>query len=111
MPGQPVSCEIVPAAVSLLLLLCRWCQAAQVGNELPALLLRQAAPDGHAFVGIPILQQPGNLPIAGVADAIASETWSGAFAVCVSAVAFGAVFLEEVLSGSGGLSIAGIGIH
>src|SRR6266853_2788428 len=74
-PGWPALCETVLAVPSLLYLRGKNVEAPYVGNDLPALLLRQTRPDRHSFVRVPVLQQPRQFAIGSVLDAIAFQAW------------------------------------
>lgn len=91
-------------------LLFRGRQAAEVGDDLPALLFGKTAPGGHAFVGIAVLEHPGEVTVGCVADSLAAQAGAVAEAGCVGTVAFGAVLIEEDFACFCGPGLSGDGI-
>jgi hypothetical protein len=83
-----------------------WWQRAQVGDNLPSLLLRQRSPRRHPLIRIAVAKHPAQFAVRGMANAHAAQAgarrWMSA-PVGVSAVTFGTVFCKKRLASGCGL--------
>src|SRR5258706_8597157 len=75
--------------------LCR--ESLKVADDLPPLLLRQAAPRGHAAFQAAVSQQPLQLAWAGMLDRLRTEIRTLTFAFRGASMARRAILLEEFL--------------
>src|SRR5579872_3491321 len=82
-------------------------QAADVRHNLPALQLRESAPAGHAFIGIPILEDPRDLSVGRTLQPFAAQARPRALPRGVLAVTFRAVVQEKVAPSRCCLPISG----
>lgn len=82
-----------------------WRQRAQIGDDLPSLVVGQSAPLRHPLVGIAVQEHPCELTVGGVANTLGAQAWTIGTAVGVGRVALGAVPEEKLVTRCNGLGI------